>query len=118
MNTHQIANRLVELCRKGQYETAQTELYAENAVSVEPDGNPMSGKTEGLKGIIEKGHKFMSMVEEVHSGSVSDPIVVGDTFAVGLSMDATYKGRGRSVMDEICAYKVKDGKIVLEEFVY
>ena len=33
MTTEQIASRLAELCRQGQFEAAQKELYAENAVS-------------------------------------------------------------------------------------
>ena len=41
MNTRQISERLVELCRQGQFEAAQTELYADDAVSIEPDGAPM-----------------------------------------------------------------------------
>ena len=118
MTTQQIANRLVELCRQGQYETAQKELYADNAVSIEPDGSPMSGKTEGLEAIIAKGHQFMSMVEEMHGGTTSDPVVAGNVFSVAAVLDATYKGRGRSTMEEICSYKVKDGKIIVEEFFY
>ena len=118
MTTQEIAARLVELCRQGQYETAQKELYADDAVSIEPEGNPMSGKTVGLEGIIAKGHQFMSMVEEIHGGTVSDPIIAGDVFAVAATLDATYKNMGRQAMNEICNYKVKDGKIIMEEFVY
>ncbi len=36
MTTQEIANRLVELCQKGDFETAQKELFAEDAVSIEP----------------------------------------------------------------------------------
>ncbi len=118
MTTQEIAARLVELCRQGQYETAQTELYADDAISIEPEGNPMSGKVEGLAGIIAKGHQFMSMVEEFHGGTVSDPVIAGNQFSVAAVLDATYKGRGRSLMEEICVYKVKDGKIVSEQFIY
>jgi hypothetical protein len=118
MTTQEIAARLVELCRQGQYETAQKELYADDAVSIEPEGNPMSGKTVGLEGIIAKGQHFMSMVEEFHGGTVSEPVIAGNVFSVAAVLDATYKGRGRSLMEEICVYKVKDGKIISEEFIY
>src|ERR1700759_1509724 len=40
MTTEQIAARLVELCRKGEYEQAQKELYADDAESVEAPGAP------------------------------------------------------------------------------
>jgi len=46
----EVANRHVELSGKSQYEQAQTELYAENAVSIEPlvrrDCNLQKGLTE------------------------------------------------------------------------
>ncbi len=118
MTTQEIAARLVELCRQGQYETAQTELYTEDAISIEPEGNPMSGKVEGLAGIIAKGHQFQAGVEELHGGSVSDAIVAGNVFAVTITVDATFKGMGRMLMEEVAAYKVKDGKIIREEFFY
>ena len=40
MNTQQIATRLAELCRQGQFEAAQKELFAEDAVSIEPRATP------------------------------------------------------------------------------
>ena len=36
MTPQQIASRLAELCRQGQFEAAQKELFAEDAVSIEP----------------------------------------------------------------------------------
>jgi hypothetical protein len=117
MTTGQIANRLADLCRQGQFEAAQKELYAENAVSIEPQSTPDFPKeTTGLRAIIEKGHKFGSMVEKVHSCSTSAPLVAGNAIAFTLTMDVTMKGRGRVKLEEICAYEVKDGKIVSEQF--
>ncbi|TAN04486.1 MAG: nuclear transport factor 2 family protein, partial [Rhodanobacteraceae bacterium] len=51
MNTEQIAKRLVELCRKGEYEQAQRELYAQDAVSIEMPGSPAGalGDAKGLE---------------------------------------------------------------------
>lgn len=117
MTTQQIADRLVELCRQGQFETAQKELYSDDAVSIEPEA--MGGfekETKGLQAIIEKGHQFQQMVEEVHSVTVSDPVVGGNSFAMALDMDTTMKGHGRSTMGELCVYNVKDGKIISEQF--
>jgi len=117
MTTQQIANRLAELCRLGQFEAAQKELYADDAISIEPYETPEFAKeTKGLDAIIEKGHKFESMVEEMHGGSVSEPLVAGNTFAFVMSMDMTMKGQGRMNMSELCVYQVKDGKVVSEEF--
>jgi hypothetical protein len=53
----------------------------------------------------------------LHSLSVSDPIVAENSFACILEMDITMKQQGRMHMKELCIYKVKDGKIIEEEFV-
>ena len=120
MTVQQIANRLVELCRKGDYTAAQQELYSDDATSHEPENSPSPGPkvVSGKDAIIAKGKQFQEMVEEVHGGSVSDPVVAGNHFAVSLNLDATYKGMGRQDMNEVCVYEVKDGKIVKEEFFY
>ena len=120
MNTEAIAKRLVELCREGKYEEAQRELYAEDAESIEPDGLPPGalGSVKGLAAIYEKGRQFSAMIEEVHGGSVSEPVVADNWFSVALAMDVTMKGRGRMNMSEICVYRVRDGKIVREQFFY
>ena len=116
MTTKEIATRLVKLCREGEFETAQKELFAENAISIEPQASPgFEKETKGLKGILDKGHKFQAMVEEVHGNTVSEPLVTNNSIAFTLSMDVTMQGK-RSTMSELCVYGVKDGKVVLEEF--
>lgn len=117
MTTQQIAERLAALCRIPDYETAQKELYSDDVVSIEPYASPEFEKeTRGLDAVLEKGRKFQSMLEEIHSTTISAPIVAGNTFAFALQLDATMKGKGRMDMNEICVYKVKDGKIVSESF--
>ena len=117
MTTQEVANRLVELCRTGQIQQAQTELYGETMVSIEPSGAPVE-KAVGLSAVIEKGKQFASMIEERHGGSITDPVVTGKHFSMGMTLDATMKGRGRVLLEEICIYKVENGKIVLEQFFY
>ena len=117
MTTVEIANRLVELCKKGDFEGAQKELFAEDSVSIEPHGTPdFEKETKGLDAIIEKGKKWSEMVEEYHGGEVSEPLVAGDSFAVTMTMSITMKGHGRTDMTELCIYHVKDGKIISEQF--
>jgi hypothetical protein len=117
MTTEQIATRLAELCRLGEFETAQTELFANDAVSIEPYATPEFEKeTKGLAAILEKGNKFASMVEEMHGGDVSAPIIAGNSFAMVLTMDLTMKGQERMTMKELCVYEIKNGKIVSESF--
>ena len=117
MNTQEVANQLVSLCREGKNMEAVQSLYADNIVSIEPAGAPVE-VTEGKEAVIAKTQNFYSMVEEVHGGTVSDPTVVGDHFTVSMGMDITMKGMGRTEMNEICVYEVKDGKIVREQFFF
>lgn len=117
MTTKEIAERLVALCREGSFETAQKELYATDAINIEPYATATFAKeTKGLSAIIEKGHKFTAMIEQVHSVSVSDPLVAGSSFACAMQLDLTIKGHGRMSLNELCIYEVKDGKIISEQF--
>jgi hypothetical protein len=117
MSTQQIAARLAELCRQGEFEAAQKELFAKDAVSIEQHETPEFPKeTKGLNAIIDKGHKWSSSVEKVHSCTASAPLVAGNAIAMTLELDVTMKGRGRMKMEEVCVYEVKDGKIASEQF--
>ena len=118
MSTQAIATRLVELIRQGQYDTAQAELYAEDALSVEPDHSPFLKTVHGLEAIKEKSKQFQEQIEEVHGSHISDPLIAGDFFTVSSGIDVTFKGQGRTQIEEVNVYQVKDGKIVLEHFFY
>ncbi len=58
------------------------------------------------------------MVEEMHSGYSTPPIVAGNFFTCTMGMDITLKGQPRMKMDEVAVYEVKEGKIVLEQFFF
>jgi ketosteroid isomerase-like protein len=118
MTTQEVAKRLSKLFEENKWSEAQEELFADNALSIEPPNSPGLQSVEGLDAIREKGRQFQSMVEEVHGGYTTPPIVAGDYIAVGMGMDVTFKGQGRMKMDEIALYEVKDGKIVKEQFFY
>jgi limonene-1,2-epoxide hydrolase len=120
MSTEAVAKRLVAMCRHGQFEEAQHELYAKDAVSIEPEAaaNGPLGNVKGLDAIVEKGKRFQAGVAEVHSIEVSDPLIAGNWFSIVLTMDVTMKDPGRITMTEVCVYHVKDDKIVLEQFFY
>jgi hypothetical protein len=117
METKEIAKKLAAYCSKADWSGAHKELYAENAISIEPYSTPEFEKeTKGLKAIIEKGKKFDSMVEKIHGIEVSEPLIAGSSIAFTLGMDITMKGQGRMNSPELCVYQVKDGKIISEEF--
>jgi len=118
MTTAEVANKLVELCRQGKIDEVQETLFADNAQSIE--ANEMMGPkvVTGLEAIKAKSAAFQAGVEEFHGATISDPIVAGNSFAITWAMDATFKGRGRMTIEEVCAYQVKDGKITVEQFFY
>ncbi len=118
MTTKEVADRLVETCRAGKIEDAQNELFAQDAVSIEPNDTMGPKETKGLDAIKKKGEMFNSMLEEFHGATISDPVVAGNYFSIAWNMDAKMKGQERMMMSEICLYRVKDGKIVSEEFFF
>jgi hypothetical protein len=117
LSIQQIADRLVELCRQGRFEMAQKELYADNLFSIELHDNPINKKKlKSLQSIIEKGKRLEEMIEEVHEFTVSDPIVVGNCIVFEMSYDLTMKDQNRLNWKELCVYRVKNGKIMYEQF--
>jgi len=117
MTTQEVADRLVALCRKGEFETALMELYHDDAESIEPYATPDFEKvTKGKSSLVAKGEKFQGMTEQIHSIQMSDPLVAGNAFACRMWMDISIKGKGRMEMDELCVYQVRDGKVISEQF--
>lgn len=117
MTTQELAKRLVALCRTGDFEKAQNELFSPDAVSIEQHATADFAKeTHGIPAIQEKAKKWNTMVAEMHGITVSDPMLADHSFACTMKMDITMKERGRMAMTELCVYKVKDDKIVSEEF--
>jgi ketosteroid isomerase-like protein len=118
MTTQEVADRFHQFAQKGQWTEAEQELYADDAVCIEPASAPGMQSVSGKNAIIEKGKQFSQMVEEMHGGYSNQPVVAGNHFAVAMGMDITMKGQGRSKMDEIAVYEVKDGKIAKSQFFY
>jgi hypothetical protein len=116
--TQDVANRMNELFKENKWSEVQDELYAWDAVSIEPEHAPGLQSVKGLEAIKEKGKQFSEMIEEMHGGWVSEPTVAGNFISFGMGMDVTMKGMGRIKMDEICVYEVKDGKVVKEHFFF
>ena len=114
MNTiPEIANRLASLCNELKFVEAYTELYADNAVSIDP--NYKNEPLTGLYNLVERERKFLSTVE-VHNIKVSDAIFAGNYFSLILSMHFTVKGQESKMLVELCVYKVDKGKIVSQQF--
>ena len=118
ITTKEVAEILVKMCREGKVEEAKQELFTEDTVSIEPAEGFLPKETKGLKAIQQKAELFISMVEQFYGSTITDPIVAGDYFTIGWETDIQMKGQKRKTDCEICLYKVKDGKIVSEQFFY
>ena len=117
MTVQEVANRLVELCRKGEFTQAQNELYSQDISSYEPKGSP-APELHGIEAVTRKSEQFDASVEEMHGVEVSDPLVAENFFSVTMKMDVTFKGAPRFTMEEVAVYNVEDGKIINEHFFF
>ena len=117
MTTQEVANKFYEYMQQGAFDKIYSELYSPDATSEEAPGSDW-GKASGMNEIHEKGKKWNETIEEMHGGTTGMPVVAGDYFTTFMTMDFTPKGAPRQNMEEIGLYKVKDGKIVSEQFFY
>ena len=117
MTTEEVAKKLVELCDKGEYEEATRTLYDPEIVSVEPRPmGDMPPEIHGLDAVCAKT-KWWLENHEVHSTKATGPFVARDTFVVRFDIDLTEKNSGQRFQgSEVGIYKVKDGRVVREEF--
>jgi hypothetical protein len=118
MTTQEVAARFSELAREEKWFEIQDEFFADNARSIEPLGSPYFDYAEGKDAIRKKGKDFVSRITAVHRLYTSEPIVAGNHFAVAREKDITVEGHGRIQINQIMLYEVKNGQIVLEQFIY
>src|SRR3569833_317436 len=114
MNTiHEISSRLVSLCEEQKFVEAYNELFADNAVSIDPiyNNEPLTG----LHNLIERERQFLARTE-IHDIKVSDANFDGSNFSDIISMHFTVKGQESRAIEELCVYKVDKGKIISQQF--
>lgn len=117
MTTQEIADKLVNYCRNGQYKECYEQLYSPDILSVEPEGSSFP-PCKGFDQLNEKAAKWNSNIKEFESGSVTDAIVKGDHFVCGMETVYTDINDQKVHFKELCIYKVSEGKIIEERFVY
>ncbi|MBL0745083.1 nuclear transport factor 2 family protein [Chryseolinea lacunae] len=117
MTTQDVANRFMELASLGKYVDIQHELFHDAIECIEPDHSPMPG-VKGKTAVMERLRAWYENVVETHDGAITQPIVIGNFFALGMMADMTFKNAGRQKMEELCVYEVSDGKIVKEQYFY
>jgi hypothetical protein len=119
MSIEAIAKDLANLCRQGKNFEAIDKYYSDVVVSIESVGNEeMPAVMKGKKAVRGKNEWWVAN-NEVHSASVSEPMIGDTQFALHLEYDVTYKPAGqRMKMTEVALYTVKNGKISQEQFFY
>jgi hypothetical protein len=117
MTTKEVAEKFHEYMNQGAFGKIYGELYSPDATSEEAPGSGWE-KATGMAEIEEKGKKWNLTMEEIHGGTTEKPVVAGNYFTCYMTMDFTPKGGPRTNMEELGLYKVKDGKIVSEQFFY
>lgn len=118
MTTQEIATRFNELAQQEKWFEIQDEFFADNVRSIDPPGSPYFGYAEGKAPVRKKGEDFVGRITALHRASTTEPVVAGNHFAVGREVDITVEGHGRIQINQIMLYEVKDGQIVLEQFIY
>ena len=119
MTTLEVAQTLVDLCSKGEFQNAIQSLYSPDIVSMEAGAPPgMSREVKGIDAVVGKA-AWWAENHEVHSIEVEGPLVSDSFFSVVFKLVVTFKPQGkRFVMEEVAVYKVVEGLIVYEEFFY
>src|ERR1700749_4251477 len=112
---HEIANGLKERLSEQKFVEAYQLLFSDDAESIDPlnkSGQPLKGLTT----LIDREKESLSTISTIHKVSLSEPIIAGSYFTFNLKMSFEVKGQGHMEIDEICVYKVKDGKIISQQF--
>ena len=121
MTTQDIANRYYELATQSKWTEIQDELHDEKVLCQEPEHVASRGvqvMTVGREAVKAKSIANREMIETIHSQYCSEPLVAGNFFSIALKRDVTFKNRPRTNLEEICVFRVTDGKIVSEQFFY
>lgn len=119
MTTEQVAKRYYELIQQHQYEQIQNELYAPNAVSIEPENDSnLPLVVEGIEALRQKEGLFFSQVDEMFGSYMSEMVISTFFFSMMTGMDVKMKGKQRKKKEQICVFEVRDGKIIKEHFFY
>ena len=119
MTTQEIAKRLYELVREGDYFTAIDELFHADAKALEPQLAEMGmAEVKGIEAIKKKVATMGQSVNTLLSREMSTPIVAANHIAFTNIVAAELKDGSTMSLSEICLYEVQDGKIISEQFFY
>ncbi|MBB5441218.1 hypothetical protein HDC92_004925 [Pedobacter sp. AK017] len=108
-----ISNKLIELLRNQDFIGAYQDLFSGDAESFDPL-NPHPSPLKGLAKLVEREKQFLSKVSILNI-DVSEAIHAGNYFTIRLFMQFRLNEK-EMFIDELCIYKVADGKIIKQQF--
>lgn len=117
MTTEQVAQHYYELAQQQKWSEIIDTYYHDDIECIEPPNSKSQPYTKGIEHVKAKAMHFTSMIEKIHAGYTTQPIIAGNMFSVGIGMDFDMKGAGRMKFDEFGVFTVREGKIVREEFI-
>lgn len=120
MQTQELAQSIVDLCRARHGIEAVTKRYADNVVSNEGPGSPGPARVEGIEAVLGKNHWWYEN-HDVHDLRATGPFLSGEegVFSILFEIDVTQRFSGdRIQMNEIAVYRAQDGKVVEETFMF
>ena len=118
MTTQQVADRLVELLRQGQFDTIYTELFHPTDIVHDEPQSEHFPHLVGVAAIREKDQAMQSNIAQFNGLTVGDAIVAGNHLALPYRAQFTLNDGTEVDLNELIVYRVRDGKIVLEKFFY
>jgi len=118
MTTQDVAARFNELAQQEKWFEIQEELFADVVTSTEPQKSTHLRNASGKSDVRKKGEDWVKRIEAAHARHTTPPLINGNHFAVGRSVDITVQDLGRLQFNQIMMYEVRDGKIISEQFFY
>lgn len=118
MTTQEVAACYNELAQQEKWFEIQETFFSEDVKSTEPPNSPYMGFAEGKAAVRKKAEDFIKKIQDFHGATTTEPVVAGNHFAVGRTMEITLEDIGRVKIEQIMLYTVKDGQIVSEQFFY
>lgn len=115
MSTIEVADKLIQLWTENRNEEAIKELYPK-AEDITRKSFLICRQKQGNPEMLKNSQFLLMPVDEVHSMSVTEPLIMGEYFCFSLTMDFTIKDLGRSSIRESWVFEVDKGKIVYERF--
>jgi hypothetical protein len=110
----EVGQQLIEMFNRGELRQIEDQLWAPEIVSVEGMGMGWRGRKA-----VDAKNADWNRSHRIHGGTAEGPYTGATGFAVKFLLDIedTTSGK-RTLFEEVGVYKVRNGKVVEEEFMY